>query len=95
MGPSNGLHRMEPFEGKDVVCDVSAITKPDATTVDFLARVHLFWRRLGRHLRIVEAPRDLEDLVCLMGLSEVLAVESRRKTEEREEVLGVEEEADP
>ncbi len=80
---------------EDVVwCDVGAIDHPDAAVVDMLARVQLLSKRLGRRVRFVEASPELRDLVALMGLASVLAVEPCWQTEEREEMLGIEEETD-
>jgi len=85
---------MEGFEGEEVVCHAGALTAADAATVELLAHIHLFWKRLGRPVRVVEAPNDLECLIGLMGLSDVLAVETRGQSEEWEELLGVQEETD-
>jgi hypothetical protein len=84
-----------------VVCDVRAITHPDLGTIDALARLALFLRRLGREVRLGEASAELIRLVAFVGLADVLpgapelAVEMGRQSEEREEPLGVEEEDDP
>jgi ABC-type transporter Mla MlaB component len=84
-----------------LVCDVGAIVAPDAVTVDALARLQLTARRLGREVRIRHAPRELQELLALMGLSDVVplsdssALEVGRQAEEREVDLRVEEEADP
>ncbi|MDQ7910232.1 STAS domain-containing protein [Phytohabitans sp. ZYX-F-186] len=55
-----------------VVCDVRAITDPDARTVDVLARLQLAARRLGCVIRLYGAHPRLRDLLQLTGLSEVL-----------------------
>ena len=60
--------------------------------VDLLARLHLAARRRGAELRIREASPELRELISLAGLEEVLRVEPRRQAEQREELLGVEEE---
>lgn len=84
-----------------VVCDVRDLEEPDACTVDALARLQLTARRLGHRIRLRDACGELRGLVALMGLSEVLPVvsasglEPGRQTEQREQVRGVEEEADP
>ena len=84
-----------------LVCDVGAIVEPDAVTVDALARLQLTARRLGREVRIRHASRELQELLALMGLSDVVplsdssALEVGRQAEEREIDLRVEEEADP
>ena len=89
-----------------VACDVGGLAKPDATTIDALARLQLTARRLGRRVELRSACEELEDLLTLTGLLGVLtvggpvpvvasAVEARREPELREEALRVEEEADP
>ena len=81
-------------------CDVGGV-RPDAVTVDALARLELTARRLGCHVRLMNASPELEDLLAFMGLSETLVtgnvsgVEARRQAEEREEAGRVEEEDDP
>jgi len=84
-----------------VVCDVGALAEPDAMTVDALARLQLTAGRLGRRLRFRGACGELLDLLAFIGLGDALpcgpasALEPRREPEEREQTLGVEEEADP
>lgn len=68
---------------------------PSAVTVDLLAQLQLLSKRLGRRLRLVQAPPELVDLIAFMGLEEVLVVEPWRQTEQREEVLRIQKEADP
>jgi hypothetical protein len=76
-----------------VTCDVSALAEADAGTVDALARLHLDACRSGVRIRFCQASAELEELVEFMGLSEaLLGVEPRRKAEEREDGVGVEEE---
>ena len=60
--------------------------------VDLLARLHVAARRNGVELRIREASPELLELIELAGLEEVLRVEPRRQAEQREQLLGVEEE---
>jgi ABC-type transporter Mla MlaB component len=55
-----------------VLCDVGAVTAPDAATVEALARLRLTARRLGCDLRVLRAHPHLTDLVALTGLSDVL-----------------------
>lgn len=83
-----------------VVCDVRAIADPDLGTIDALARLALFLRRLGREVRLGEASAELIRLIAFVGLADVLPggalpVEMGRQSEEREELLRVEEEDDP
>jgi hypothetical protein len=73
--------------------DASAFA-PDAATVDALARLQLVARRAGRRLRLRRASEELVELITFCGLGEVLGVEPRRQTEEREERLRVEEEGE-
>ncbi|HEX4492067.1 MAG TPA: STAS domain-containing protein [Acidimicrobiia bacterium] len=51
-----------------VVCDVSAITAPDATSLDALARVQLVARRAGIPVGLRNAPAVLVDLLEIAGL---------------------------
>ncbi len=83
-----------------VECDVGAIDRPDAETVEVLARLQLAARRSGCRVRLHHACGELRDLLELMGLSEVVPcsgsdLESRREIEQREPPRGVEEEGDP
>jgi ABC-type transporter Mla MlaB component len=94
----------EVLKGSDadlVVCDVAALVDPDAVTVDALARLQLTARRCGRRVRLRHACGELQDLIALMGLSDVvplapgLSLEPWGEAEEREPARRVEEEADP
>jgi ABC-type transporter Mla MlaB component len=84
-----------------VVCDVGALVDPDAATVDALARLQLTARRLGCQVRLRDARGELRELLTLVGLGEVvplwapLRLEPGGQAEDREQVFGVEEEADP
>jgi anti-anti-sigma regulatory factor len=78
-----------------LVIDVSEVVHPDVSTVDAMARLQLQARRCGREARFCRASRELYELVDLLGLSDVLRVEALGEAKEREELLGVEEEADP
>jgi ABC-type transporter Mla MlaB component len=92
---------LERSDADLVVCDVRSIVRPDASTVDALARLQLTARRLGRRVRLRNAGEGLHELLALMGLSDVvpvfagLPVEAERHIEDREQVRRVEEEADP
>lgn len=81
-----------------IICDVGAVTLPDAAVVDAVARLHLTARRQGCQIRLEHANARLRDLLALMGLDGVLplglSVEPQRQAEHREEVLGVEEGVD-
>ena len=84
-----------------IECDIGAFGEPDAATLEALARLQLTAGRLGKRLRFRGACGSLRDLVGFAGLGEVLpcdeasAVEPRGQAEQREQALGVEEEADP
>jgi ABC-type transporter Mla MlaB component len=82
---------LERSDAQVLVCDVAALTQPDAGTVEALARLQLTARRLGRQVRLREPSRELRELLDLCGLAGVLGVEPRRQPEEREQALGVEE----
>jgi ABC-type transporter Mla MlaB component len=92
---------LEGSEADLVVCDVGELVDPDAVTVDALARLQLTAQRLGRRVRFRNACNELQDLLALLGLTEVVSCgpglppESWGETEERKEGLGVEEESDP
>ena len=74
-------------------CDVRAL-RADVAAVDALARLQLAARRAGFELRLVRATAELSCLIDLTGLATVLGVEPGRQPEEREQRLGVEEEAE-
>jgi ABC-type transporter Mla MlaB component len=91
---------LEDGDGELVLCDVAAIRRPDAVTLEALARLQLTARRSGRRVRIRHACMELRDLMALAGLLEVvpcaeLALEAGRQAEQREPPRGVEEEGDP
>ncbi|MFF1379934.1 STAS domain-containing protein [Streptomyces sp. NPDC058308] len=87
--------RHGPGDGatSDVICDVSAVTTADLTTVEAVARLHLAARRAGRRIRLRNPGPALLALLGLVGLVELLGlvVETGGKTEEREPPLGVQE----
>ena len=86
--------------GAPIVCNVTALVDPDLESVDALARLQLTVKRLGGAIRLRGATARLEELLALTGLRGVLPlcpelrVEAVGQAEEREEALGVEEEAD-
>jgi hypothetical protein len=86
---------------RSIVCDVTALAEPDLGTVDALARLQLTVKRLGGSIELRGATSRLEELLALAGLEGVLplcpdlGVEPVGQSEQREEPLGVEEEADP
>ena len=77
-----------------IPCDVAWVERGDVQAVDALARLQLAAKRRGFSLVLRNASRDLADLVGLMGLADVLAVEPAREPEQREQRLRVEEERD-
>ena len=87
---------LERSDAEVLVCDVAAVTHPDAGTVEALARVALTARRLGRRVSLRDPSRELRELLDLFGLTDVLAagalrVEPVRQPEQREQPLGVQE----
>jgi hypothetical protein len=74
-----------------VVCDVGDVV-PDVPTVGALARLQLNARRSGLEIRLHHASVELQELLAFVGLSRVLRVESGGQAEQREQLLGVEEE---
>ena len=92
---------LEGCDADPVLCDIGALDDPDAVTVDALARLQLTARRLGRRVQLRQACGELQDLLAFVGLGEVLpcggplGLQPRGQAEEREQALGVEEEADP
>ena len=86
--------RAAVHEGSPIVCDVSGLVDPDLGTVDLLARLKLTVKRLGGALELRGHNDRLAELLALTGLREELCLEVVREAEEREETLGVEEEAD-
>jgi anti-anti-sigma regulatory factor len=74
-------------------CDVRAL-RADVAAIDALARLQLAARRAGFELRVVRASAELTRLIDLTGLATVLRVEPGGQPEEREQRLGVEEEAE-
>ena len=86
---------------RTVLCEAGELTDADLGTVDALARLRLRARRLGCDVRLEHAPAELRDLLCLLGLDDVVpccaesGLETWREAEGREEAGGVEEERDP
>ena len=78
-----------------LVIDVSGVAHPDVSTVDAMASFHVIARRFGCGARFRHVSKELKEIVSLMGLSDVLSVEPSGEPEQREEMLGVEEETDP
>jgi anti-anti-sigma regulatory factor len=55
-----------------VVCDLSGLVRPDAVTVDALARMQLTALRLGYTIRIRAACPALAELLTMTGLGDVV-----------------------
>ena len=62
-----------------VPCDVDALRPPDLTAIEALARLQLTARRLNRSICLINASRDLVDLLEFAGLADLCP--SRRKVE--------------
>ena len=82
-----------------MTCDVGGVRRPDAVTIDALARLGLTARRHGTRLQLRGACDDLLELLAFVGLGDLFPspsdVEAVGQPEEREQVRGVEEEGDP
>jgi ABC-type transporter Mla MlaB component len=63
---------MERSEADPVVCDLGRVARPDAVTVEALARLQLVARRLGRRLIFRDACGELLELVAFVGLDRAL-----------------------
>ena len=84
---------MTPARPSTLVCDVGSV-KPEAGSIDALARLQLNACRLGLELRLRHASSELLELIAFAGLEQVLRLEVEGQAEEREERLGVEEEGE-
>ena len=79
-------------------CDCGSISDPGLGTVEALARLRVRLRRRGEALHLVGVPSGLLDLLAFVGIDDLLRaspVEVVGEPEEREEMRGVQEEADP
>ena len=86
----------EVLRGRDrgvVVCDVTAMVRPDVVTVEALARLCLTARRHGWRLVVSGGSAALLELADLLGLTDAL-FEPVRQPEQREQAGGVEEVVD-
>jgi len=80
------------FARGTIACDVAALITADATTIDALAQLAFTLRRLGFQFRLRHASDELLELIELVGLGAVLAVEPVGQAEEQEQPLRIEEE---
>lgn len=83
-----------------VVCDVTGVDRPDAATLETLARLQLTARRFGSRLVLSCSGPQVERLLVLAGLTGLFticpqALQAGRQPEQGEQALGVEEEAEP
>jgi anti-anti-sigma regulatory factor len=76
---------------RTIVCDLRGVAA-DCVTVDAIARMHLAARRAGVELSVRHASAELRELLAFTGLNGVLGLEPGRQAEEREELLGAQEE---
>jgi hypothetical protein len=82
-----------PPQRRTILYDATALAgRPDATTIDALARLQLALRPLGLEILLHGASEELVELIGFVGLAGVLRVEPRRQPEERKEWSGIEEE---
>jgi ABC-type transporter Mla MlaB component len=72
--------------GATLVCGVESI-RPDAVTVDALARLQLAARRCGCRILLRGATPQLLELVAFMGLANVLAERTQVSGESLREML--------
>ena len=67
-GRQRGLIRGPHERSSDAARPEAALDRPDAVTIDALARLQLTARRLGCRLRLRHASPELRELVAFMGL---------------------------
>ncbi|WP_063753385.1 STAS domain-containing protein [Streptomyces sp. NRRL S-87] len=79
---------------REVVCDLSALTRPGLPTLDALARLALTARRQGGSLRLTGIPPGLAALLDLTGLAELFAPGARDPNRESGPRLDPDAEAD-
>ena len=63
-------------DATSLVCDVSDLLDPDASTLDVLARLQLSAARLGGRILLRGTPKQLGELLLLAGLDEILPTEA-------------------
>ena len=62
----------------ELIGDGRAVDRPDAATVDALARIQLIAMQCGHEMWIRGASDQLRELIGFMGLGDVLRLEARR-----------------
>jgi ABC-type transporter Mla MlaB component len=67
-----GVCALTTADAPRMVCDVAALGKPDAATIDALCHAALAARRLGWRIELHRCPAELAELIELCGLSHVL-----------------------
>ena len=94
-GVESCLDVVRDVPGPPIVVDVGALSALDERGLDRLVRLRLRARRLGTYVELVNASRELLDLLALAGLSDVFrsGVETNRLPEQPEELL-IDEEVD-
>jgi ABC-type transporter Mla MlaB component len=55
-----------------VTCDFSGVARPDAVTLEAIARMQLTARRMGRSIRLSRSCPELRALLALAGLTDVV-----------------------
>ena len=66
---------------RSVCLDCGPVKAPTATTIDHIARLQLEARRCGCELELANANPYLLELIALVGLSDVLRVQTRGEAE--------------
>ena len=64
--------RLQESAANVLACDLAALDQADAVTVEALARLSLAARRCGMDFGVLHAGPHLEELICFMGLRDVL-----------------------
>ncbi len=91
---------LENSDQQVVVCDLGALTSPDLSAVDVVARLQVTARRCGHEVRVRHACPGFRDLLGLTGLAGVVllwegsGVEALGQSEQGEHPGGIEEERD-
>ncbi len=64
------------IDGRDlvehVVCDMAGVARPDAGTLEVLARLQLTAQRRGSQVRLRSAGRDVQELLALAGMDRLV-----------------------